>query len=79
MTNRKKCDIIYWRLSEEYVFLLDLQYADVAELADALDSGSSESNFMWVQVPSPAPQTRHTLLVCRVFLFDKMRGLEGER
>ena len=29
--------------------------ADVAELADALDSGSSESNFMWVQVPSSAP------------------------
>ena len=33
LTNRKKCDIIYWRLSEEYVFLLDLQYADVAERA----------------------------------------------
>ena len=29
--------------------------ADVAELADALDSGSSESNFIWVQVPSSAP------------------------
>ena len=32
-----------------------IKYADVAELADALDSGSSESNFMWVQVPSSAP------------------------
>ena len=31
-------------------------YASVAELADALDSGSSESNFMWVQVPSLAPK-----------------------
>ena len=31
------------------------KYADVAELADALDSGSSESNFMWVQLPSSAP------------------------
>ena len=31
-------------------------YADVAELADALDSGSSEGNFMWVQVPSSAPK-----------------------
>ena len=30
-------------------------YADVAELADALDSGSSECKFMWVQVPSSAP------------------------
>ncbi len=33
-------------------------YADVAELADALDSGSSESNFIWVQVPSSAPTKR---------------------
>ena len=32
------------------------KYADVAELADALDSGSSESNFIWVQVPSSAPK-----------------------
>ena len=32
------------------------KFADVAELADALDSGSSESNFMWVQVPSSAPK-----------------------
>ena len=31
------------------------EYARVAELADALDSGSSEGNFMWVQVPSSAP------------------------
>ena len=29
--------------------------ADVAELADALDSGSSGSNAVWVQVPSSAP------------------------
>ena len=32
-----------------------LLYAAVAELADALDSGSSESNFIRVQVPSAAP------------------------
>ena len=31
-------------------------YAGMAELADALDSGSSESNFMQVQVLFPAPQ-----------------------
>ena len=31
----------------------------MAELADALDSGSSESNFMWVQVPSSAPNSRN--------------------
>ena len=32
-----------------------IKYADVAELADALDSGSSESDFIWVRVPSSAP------------------------
>lgn len=41
-------------------------YASVAELADALDSGSSESNFMWVQVPSLAPY--------RVFITDLSYG-----
>ena len=32
-----------------------LSFAGMAELADALDSGSSESNFMQVQVLFPAP------------------------
>ena len=31
-----------------------IKYAGMAELADALDSGSSESNFMEVQVLLPA-------------------------
>ena len=31
----------------------------MAELADALDSGSSECKFMWVQVPSSAPNPRN--------------------
>ena len=35
-----------------------LYFADVAELADALDSGSSGSNTVWVQVPSSAPTSR---------------------
>ena len=32
-------------------------FADMAELADALDSGSSECKFMRVQVPSSAPKS----------------------
>ena len=39
-------------------YLLSILHADVAELADALDSGSSESNFIWVQVPSSAPKIK---------------------
>ena len=32
------------------------EYADVAELADALDSGSSSLKRVWVQIPSSAPK-----------------------
>ena len=38
-----------------YLYTVIILYADVAELADALDSGSSDSNVVWVQVPSSAP------------------------
>ena len=44
-------------------------YADVAELADALDSGSSGSDTVGVQVPSSAPsETPCKPMVYRVFL-----------
>ena len=36
-----------------------LSFAGMAELADALDSGSSESNFMQVQVLFPAPNQKN--------------------
>ena len=52
LTNPLLCDIIP---------LVDIIFADVAELADALDSGSSESNFIWVQVPSSAPVPRSAI------------------
>ena len=34
------------------------EYADVAELADALDSGSSSLKRVWVQIPSSAPKKK---------------------
>ena len=43
----------------------------MAELADALDSGSSESNFMEVQVLLPAPR----LNSLNLFTVGKMFGL----
>ena len=43
--------------------------AGMAELADALDSGSSESNFMQVQVLFPAPIKRRSSGWMAVFLF----------
>ena len=44
-------------------FAILFLYAGMAELADALDSGSSESNFIQVQVLLPAPKTKSKGLV----------------
>ena len=35
-----------------------IKFADVAELADAPDSGSGGSDIVWVQVPSSAPKKK---------------------
>ena len=45
--------------------------AGMAELADALDSGSSESNFMQVQVLFPALDKGETTLVSSFLFFEK--------
>ena len=46
-------------------------FAGMAELADALDSGSSEGNFMQVQVLFPAPRCRGRVIVRgTAFLFS---------
>ncbi len=38
-------------------------------MADALVSGTSESNFMRVQVPSSAPEKKYLLSIIKVLLF----------
>ena len=40
-------------------------------MADALDSGSSDSNILWVQVPSSAPKNKASQRRCLVFLYDE--------
>ena len=50
------------------LYLLSLLHAEVVELADALDSKSSDGNIMRVQVPPSAPKTfritSESLFVC---------------
>ena len=49
------------------------EYADVAELADALDSGSSSLKRVWVQIPSSAPKSSN---VCSgIFCFIDLFGM----
>ncbi len=55
------------------LFVMAVGFAVVAELADALDSGSSEGNFMEVQVLSTAP----TLQFHAVVAEWQTRQLEG--
>ena len=54
-----------------------IKYADVAELADALDSGSSESDFIWVRVPSSAPDRNNTNIDKLRFVFFFTRDYFG--
>ena len=51
-------------------------FAGMAELADALDSGSSESNFMQVQVLFPAPKKKARQKRWASFFVNSGNGLE---
>ncbi len=42
------------------------KYADVAELADALDSGSSEVTLVQVQVLSSAPKEKYAIVLFKI-------------
>ena len=53
-----------------------IKYAGMAELADALDSGSSEGSLIQVQVLLPAPEKKHHLSTRQmVFLFNEINPL----
>ena len=52
------------------------KYADVAELADALDSGSSSLKRVWVQIPSSAPNGSPELRFGAFRLVLRRRGFE---
>ena len=49
----------------------------MAELADALDSGSSEGNFMEVQVLLPAPTKKSILSYDKMDFFERCVPLRG--
>jgi hypothetical protein len=44
-------------LSFDLIFVVSFPAAGVAELADALDSKSSDRKIVWVRAPPPAPMT----------------------
>ena len=54
--------------------VLQLLYADMAELADAHGSGPCESNFMQVQVLLPAPKKQGIHWGCLVFILYPQAG-----
>ena len=76
LKNRKKSIDFHALTCYNNLRCLRKQYADMAELADALASGASGSNLVEVQVLLSAPINKtHPFRVC-LFLFKRRRGLE---
>ena len=48
-----------------------MAFADVAELADALASGASDGNIVWVQVPSSAPFRQRLIIEVWLSLVER--------
>ena len=69
LTTAYNYDILFWRQRVQKIF------AGMAELADALDSGSSEGSLIQVQVLLPAPKKRHCPRGHSRFLFDRTFSL----
>ena len=63
----------------EHNLQLYMRYAGMAELADALDSGSSEVTFVQVQVLLPAPKLNGHQTVSVFALRQQMRRTAAER
>ena len=55
------------------------EYADVAELADALDSGSSSLKRVWVQIPSSAPKSSNVSsgIFCCIWIVTPSGGVKA--
>ena len=74
------CSIKQARAKSSGLLAATTAYADVAELADALDSGSSGSDTVGVQVPSSAPEPRSTDRGFFVVSVEKLSGsISGQR
>ena len=57
-----------------------LSYAGMAELADALDSGSSEGSFMQVQLLLPAPKQDYNInKVLESCFYSRQRSIVHKR
>ena len=72
---RHKTAVGHHKSSEARLPKTNLIYADMAELADALDSGSSEGNFMQVRFLLSAPTKNGCFYKATVFLYNENHAI----